>query len=147
VPALLAFVLAHPVAAADVSCAQWVAYRAGDASLQGQGPVFAAFLQGYIDAVNEYSDLLRRVVLFRPEPPSRDNFVPPQLRFEDTAASLDRLCSVFDPTDSAVEIGVNDIKTEMVRRARPIISSMIERLRVAPGRAGVDYSPPAGRSR
>jgi hypothetical protein len=35
VAALLAVVSARPVAAADVSCAEWLAYRKGDASLQG----------------------------------------------------------------------------------------------------------------
>jgi hypothetical protein len=127
VAALLAVVFTRPVAAADVSCAQWLAYRVGDTDLHGQGLAFAAFLQGYIDAVNEYSDLLNRnVVLFNPNPVSKvppSNFVPPQATFENTAASLDRLCSV-DPTESAVAIGVNDVHTEMMRRAGPIINSM-----------------------
>jgi hypothetical protein len=125
--ALLAVAFTRPLAA-DISCAEWRAFRTGDTNLQGQAPAFAAFIQGYIDAVNEYSDLLNRyVTLFKPKVGSgapSGNFVPPQVTFASTAGSLDRLCSVFDPTDNAIEIGVEDVKAEMRRRARPIINAM-----------------------
>jgi hypothetical protein len=117
VAALLAVVFIRPVAAADVSCAEWLAYRAGDTSLQGQAPAFAAFVQGYIDAVNDYSDLVSGV--------SRDKVVPPHVS---TAAALDRLCSVFDPTDSAVAMGVNDLHTEMNLRVVPFINSILSKM-------------------
>jgi len=55
--ATLAVAITRPVAAADLSCAQWLAYRMGDTSMKAQGLVLITFVQGYIDAVNEFGDL------------------------------------------------------------------------------------------
>jgi len=40
-----------------MSCAQWLAYRTGDARVQGLGLVLVTLLQGYIDAANEFANL------------------------------------------------------------------------------------------
>jgi hypothetical protein len=69
---------AGPLYAADLSCSEWLAYRKGDKSLAGQGLIFTTFLQGYIDGVNEFSDLFNGNLItetspgkFAPTPPSR----------------------------------------------------------------------------
>ena len=66
VAALLALIFTRSVAAADVSCEEWLAYRAGDTKRQGAGPCVRGVSSGVHRPVNEYSDLLNRyVVLFR----------------------------------------------------------------------------------
>jgi hypothetical protein len=124
-----AFALAtftYPAAAADgdVTCAEWLAYRNGDTSKQGQAPALASFIQGYLDAMNEYSDtlILNRV----PDNPPANNFIPPQASFENTASVLDRVCRTQGDTENAVTIGLEDIHSEMKRRAEPIIRLMID---------------------
>jgi hypothetical protein len=117
--ALLAVVFTRPVAASDVTCAQWLAYRAGDTSLQGEGPTFAAFIQGYLDAVNDFGELFGSIA---PRPPG--NFVRPKATFEGTAVALDRVCSVLDPTDSAIETGISDLRFEIQRRAQAMVDDI-----------------------
>ena len=121
---MLAVVITRPVAAADMSCAQWLAYRTGDASMQVRGLVLTTFLQGYIDAVNEFGDLFNGYLIseispdkFAPTPPTR------QVTLENTVAVLDRQCTE-NRAQSAHIVAVNEVGGEMRRRATPIMESM-----------------------
>jgi len=50
--------------------------------------------------------------------------------FKDTAAALDRVCSVLDPTDSVIETGIDDLRIEIKRRAtRTFLRGMRARAR------------------
>jgi hypothetical protein len=78
IAAAMLMATASPLYARDLSCAEWLAYRTGDKSLAGQGLLFTTFLQGYIDGVNEFSDLFNGNLItetspgkFAPTPPAR----------------------------------------------------------------------------
>jgi len=116
--------IARPVAAADMSCAQWMAYRTGDASMKIQGFALTTFLQGYIDAVNDFADRFNGILVsevspgkFAPTPPTRS------LTRENTVAVLDRQCT-GDPSQSAHVAAVTEVQTKMLERATPIVDSM-----------------------
>src|SRR5258708_36162827 len=100
---------ASPLYAADLSCAEWLAYRTGDKSLAGQGLLFTTFLQGYIDGVNEFSDLFNGNLItetspgkFAPTPPAR------HLTIENSVAVLDRQCTAI-PAQSAHVVGISEV--------------------------------------
>jgi hypothetical protein len=124
VAAILAVVITRPVAAADMSCAQWLAYRTGETSMQGLGLVLTTFMQGYIDGVNEFGDQFNGYLVsevspgkFAPTPPTRP------LNLENTVAVLDRQCTA-NREQSAHVAAANEIQSEMFRRATPIMESM-----------------------
>lgn len=117
-------VIIRPIAAADFSCAQWLAYRTGNTSLNGQGLVLITFLQGYIDGVNEFGDAFNGYLIsevspgkFAPTPPA------PPVTIEGTIAALDRKCTE-NRAQSAHVVGVNEVRAEMFRRATPLMQSM-----------------------
>ena len=125
----LTVLFAGPVAAADMSCAQWMAYRTGDASMKIQGFALTTFLQGYIDAVNDFADRFNGILVsevspgkFAPTPPTRS------LTLENTVAVLDRQCT-GDPSQSAHVAAVTEVQTKMLERATPIVDSMYTVLR------------------
>jgi hypothetical protein len=115
---------ASPIYAADLSCSQWLAYRTGDKSLAGQGLIFTTFLQGYIDGINEFSDLFNGNLItetspgkFAPTPPTR------HLTIENTVAVLDRQCTA-NPAQSAHVVGVNEVNAQMQTSANPIMATL-----------------------
>src|ERR1035437_2855512 len=120
----LTCLITRPVAASDMNCAQWMAYRTGDTSMKGLGLVLITYLQGYIDAVNEFSDVFKGNLIsevspgkFAPTPPTR------QMTLENTVAGLDRQCT-GNPSQSAHVVAINEVHAEMARRATPIMDSM-----------------------
>jgi hypothetical protein len=113
-----------PAAAADMNCAQWMAYRMGDTNMKAQGLVLITFVQGYIDAVNEFSDLFSGYLIsevspgkFAPTAPTRP------LTLDNTIAVLDRQCTE-NRAQSAHVAAVVELHSEMLRRATPIFNSM-----------------------
>lgn len=124
VAAILAVVITRPVTAADTSCAEWLAYRTGDPSMQARGLMLTTFVQGYIDAVNEFSDLFNGYLIsevspgkFAPTPPTRP------LTLENTVAVLDRQCTAN--REQSVHVAVmNEVQSKMLERATPIMDSM-----------------------
>jgi hypothetical protein len=122
--ATLTVAIIRPVAARDMSCAEWLAYRMGDKSAQGAGLVFTQYLQGYIDAVNEFGDLFNGLLVsevspgkFAPTPPTRPAVL------ESTVAALDRKCTQ-DRSQSVHVLAAQEVQTETYRRATPIVNSM-----------------------
>ena len=115
---------ASPLYARDLSCAEWLAYRTGDKSLAGQGLVLTTFLQGYIDGVNEFSDLFNGNLItetspgkFSPTPPAR------HLTIENTVAVLDRQCTA-NPAQSAHVVGISEVNSQMQGSANPIMATL-----------------------
>ena len=124
VAAVLTVLFARPVAAADTSCAEWLAYRTGDPSMQARGLMLTTFVQGYVDGVNEFSDLFNGYLVsevspgnFAPTPPTRP------LALENTVAVLDRQCTAN--REQSVHVAVmNEMHAELLGRATPIMESM-----------------------
>jgi len=115
---------ANPLYARDLSCPEWLSYRTGDKSLAGQGLIFTTFLQGYIDGVNEFSDLFNGNLItetspgkFAPTPPTR------HLTVENTVAVLDRQCTA-NKAQSAFQVGVNEVNAQMHSSANPIMATL-----------------------
>ena len=122
--AALAALVARPVAARDMSCAEWLAYRMDDKSMQGLGLTLVTFVQGYVDGVNDFGDVFNGNLIsevspgkFAPTPPSRP------LSLENTVAVLDRQCT-NDRTQSAHVVAVTELQSELARRVSPIYKSM-----------------------
>lgn len=112
------------VAASDMSCAQWMAYREGDRSLAGAGLMLRSFLQGYIDATNEFADTFNGLLIsevspgkFEPTPPT------PHVALANIISLLDRQCT-DNPQQSVHVLAVNAVQVELARRATPIVNSM-----------------------
>jgi hypothetical protein len=128
--AAAAFVLmTRPVVAEVWSCQQYLAYRSGDSRERGQGFVFTSFLQGYIDAANEFAELFNGYLIsevspgkFGPAPPTRP------ITLENTIALLDRECAKA-PSQNANAVGIAEVQARMKQRAAPIVDSMTTVLR------------------
>jgi hypothetical protein len=122
--ATLTVATVRPVTAGDMSCAEWLAYRMGDKSAQGAGFALTTFLQGYIDAVNEFGDAFNGLLIsevspgkFAPTPPMRPAVL------ESTVAKLDRKCTE-NRSQSVHVLAASEVQSEMYRRATPIVNSM-----------------------
>ena len=119
----------RPVVAEVWSCQQYLAYRSGDGRERGQGFVFRSYLQGYIEAANEFADLFNGHLIsevspgkFGPTPPSQP------ITLENILALLDRECTKV-PSQNANSVGIAEVQARMKQRAAPIVESMTTVLR------------------
>jgi hypothetical protein len=120
----LTVLVARPAVAADMTCAQWLAYRTGDTSVKGLDLLLTAYLQGYIDGANDFGDTFNGYLVsevspgkFAPTPPS------PRITLENTLAVLVRKCTE-NRGQSAHVVAITEVHSEVLRRASPILESM-----------------------
>lgn len=124
VAATLSIPTAPPVAAGDMSCAQWMAYREGDRNLAGGGLTLRTFLQGYIDATNDFADMFNGHLISEVSPGKFEPTQPtPHVALATIISLLDRQCT-YNSQQSSHVLAINAVQAEMARRAMPIFNSM-----------------------